>query len=234
MEEPMKIAVSLPLIVVLLGVVDIRPAAASRQAGTVSPLGPSVGSWSDVQRVAAGTELIVIVRNSSGVHRLFLSADASALFVLDLTTMTLSREAARDVRDTAATHAAQLIAGARGEFVNGDVRMGQDGVFVANRKLAGLSEVIRRIDRTDVVEVRLAASRRRSSVLNATATGAAIGAGVGFGLGATVFRCHACVESWAGFLVLAGAGVGAAVGASVATARLARPDREARVIYSAP
>jgi hypothetical protein len=85
-----------------------------------------------------------------------------------------------------------------------------------------------------VVEVRLAASRRRSSVVNATTTGAAIGAGVGFGLSATVFRCHACVESWTGFLVLAGAGIGAAVGASVATARLARPDHEARVIYSAP
>jgi len=45
-----------------------------------------------------------------------------------------------------------------------------------------------------------------------------------------VFGCHgACAEDWTRVLVLAGTGIGAGVGASIAAAR---PNRDQRVIYS--
>jgi len=103
-------------------------------------------------------------------------------------------------------------------------------VFVAGHKIADVSDLFQRLDRADVVEVRLARSRRRSSIAAASATGAAIGAGVGLALSATVFGCHgACAEDWTRVLVLAGTGIGAGVGASIAAAR---PNRDERVIYS--
>jgi len=230
----MRAAVSFLLIVLLLSVAAFSPVPAGPRSGTISTREPS-GSWSDVQRVAAGTELIVIVRGSPAVHRLFLSVDAAALFVLDLTPLALSRETERRVRDIVTAHVTELIGGAQAEFVNADLRVGPEAVFIVNRKLAELPQVIQRIDRADVLELRLAASRRPSSVLKATATGAAIGAGLGLGFDAIVLRCRAaCAESWTSVLVLLGAGVGAAVGASIATARIGRPDHEARVIYSVP
>ena len=223
----MKAAVSCVLIVVLVGLAGATPVAAARQADARSPRESSGGSWSDVQKVPSATEVVVTVHGAADAQRMFLSADASALFVLNLTPLTLSRKTERELRDIVASHAAQLIHGEGGEFVNGDVRIGRAGVFVVDRQIAELSQVIQRIDRPDVVELRAAGAGRRYSMLKATATGAVVGAAAGFAVGGRTFF-------GAGLLALMGVGVGAGVGASVAAARSARPDQQSQVIYSAP
>ena len=199
---------------------------------SAAPQRPAVGSWSDVQKLDPATEVLIAVADSAPLEEVFLLADPSSLFVLDKNvTSTFGREAERTIRDIATTHAVEIVGGG-GQFISNDVRLGPDGVFVSNRKVAELSQVIRRIDRSDVVQLSATGQRRRGAVLKATATGAAIGAGVGLALSATIFRCGAgCAEDWTRVAVTVGTGVGAAVGATVAAGHRGH---ELRLIYSAP
>jgi hypothetical protein len=223
----MRTAISLLLIVTVTGSAD------SALADSVLGLQePTVGTWADVQHVASGTEVFFTDRNNSNAQRVFLGADGLALYLVDPAALRLSRTVERELREIVAADAAQILAGGTVESVNGDVRIGRDGLFVMNRKLGEWSEVVQRVDRGDLQELSSASTRRGLSALETTGAGAAIGAGVGLALSISVFRCGACVESWTRVLVLVGAGAGAAVGGSIAAARSARPNRDHRVIYS--
>jgi len=191
---------------------------------------PSVGRWTDLQKLRPATEVIVTVGGAGGMNHTFVFADPAAIFVLNTATLAQAGEAERDLREIVIANAAVLAVGTQTQFVRGNVRVDATNVFVAGHKIADVSDLVQRLDRADVVEVRLTRSRRRSSIAAASATGAAIGAGVGLALSATVFGCHgACAEDWTRGLVLAGTGIGAGVGASIAAAR---PKRDERVIYS--
>jgi hypothetical protein len=144
----MKIAICLVLIVALAGPGEARQVSLAQQGEQV------LRSWSDMQRVIAGSEVLITARGVDG-PRLFLSADESAILVLNLSIVRLSRKAERELRDLALTYGADLIRREHGEFVNGDISIAKDGLFVMNRKVADVSEVIQRIDRADVTELRL-------------------------------------------------------------------------------
>src|SRR5262245_55298297 len=92
-------------------------------------------AWSNVKRLEPATELVVSVRGVDPEPRVFLFADDSALFVLDTTTVSLPREAQRDIRSIIESHAAELLASERVQFVVGDVRISNDAVFLADRRI---------------------------------------------------------------------------------------------------
>ena len=105
--------------------------------------------------VAPGSEIIVTVRDSpAGRQYVALVDDESEITVLRLTDPGLPH-AVRDVlREMASTHPGYLAAaGRRGWFVYGNVRVAPDGVFVADRKVIDLGEVIEHIARADVVAI---------------------------------------------------------------------------------
>src|SRR5207237_5316108 len=55
-----------------------------------------------------------------------------------------------------------------------NVRLGSEGVFLADQKIADLGQIVERTRRTDVVEIRRASARRHPA-----AWGALVGAGAG-------------------------------------------------------
>jgi len=81
-------------------------------------------------------------------------ADDSVLIVLNLTAPTLPATSARVLRDMAASHPEYVVAAQKaGAFRQENVRVGRDGVFVSDRKVADLNQVVETIARNDVSEI---------------------------------------------------------------------------------
>ena len=100
----------------------------------------------------------MIVKGAPLANRLFVAGDESDLTVLNVDDPPLP-SAARDVlRELASTHSEYLLAARKGrrfEFEK-NVRMGPDGVFVADRKVADLVQVVEQYGRHDITEIKTA------------------------------------------------------------------------------
>ena len=123
-------------------------------------------------------EVVVTVRGSQPGSRYFVVTDEFTLTVLNLTDPTLPAVSTRVLRDMASHHSESFAAiQASGSLVEGNVRVGRDGLFVADRKVAALGQVVETIARNDVTEIR-GPVVARGSVL-----GAVLGGWLGFGVG---------------------------------------------------
>ena len=178
---------------------------------------PSDVGWSRVRKLEPGTEITVTVRGSQAGKRTFVSADESGLTVLDLAHSTLPAAATRVLRDMASNHPGYLTGAETAEFVDRDVRVGPDGVFVADQRVADLAQIVEKTARTDVVEVRSESARRHPAAWGAligAAVGAAVeGASIGGGCGSDGCYGNLLMALFAGIGAGAGAGIGAAIGA---------------------
>jgi hypothetical protein len=162
---------------------------------TVQQVGkPTNSDWACVRRLVPGTEVTVTVRGSQPGTRYVVLADEYGVTVLNLTNPTIP-PAAKSVLPEVASHHPEYFTAAQkgGTFVlDKNVRMGPDGVFVADRKIADLAELAERIVRDDVVQVE-GPTRARGSV-----AGAVIGAGGGFLVGSTAFVVQALRDDCSG------------------------------------
>ncbi len=146
--------------------------------------------WSRVTRLAPGRKIVVEVQDGGAASHVFVRADDFELVVLNLSDPPLDAAVRRILQEVASTHPeyfVQVFAGLR--FVQGDVHVAPDGVFLRDRKVAEVSDVVRRIPRPDVTAVKTPPQRRGSLI------GAAIGAAGGFVLGlrsAMYFRYKQC------------------------------------------
>jgi hypothetical protein len=133
-----------------------------------------------------------------------VAADEFALIVLNLAHPALPPESRRVLRDMASQHPEYFAAVQKsGTFGQDDIRIGRDGLFVANSRIADLEEVVERITRNDVSEIR-GPVIARGSVL-----GAVLGGWLGFAVGA-VPALGGTPEAW---LVLTGSvSIGAYLG----------------------
>jgi hypothetical protein len=139
----------------------IRRAAAtggSTNAGVDAPPAGVPSDWSRVRHLAPGTELSITLETTgvaaAGLRRYFVSADDATLTFLDLSQPNLSVAAARALRDVAARHPGYLDGAANGgTFVLGKLRLATAGVFLADRKVADLQEVVQTRARSEVVEI---------------------------------------------------------------------------------
>jgi hypothetical protein len=77
-------------------------------------------------------------------------ADETSLIVLDLAYPELPSAAVRILRDMATSHPEYFAAVQAPVFVDRDLRVGPSGVFLTDRKVADLGQVVERISRTDV------------------------------------------------------------------------------------
>jgi hypothetical protein len=119
---------------------------------------PADDTWSRVLKLAPGTGIVVTVQASQQAHRYFVSGDDSGLTVLNVEATALP-SAARDVlRDVASTHPAYFLAAQKGAqmLLEKNVRLGPDGVFVADRNVAALVEVVERFSRDAIAEIQTA------------------------------------------------------------------------------
>jgi hypothetical protein len=137
---------------------------------------PSESDWSRVGELAPGAEIAVTIRGSPSGSRYFVRTDQSAITVLNLTGPTLPDTARRALRELASRG---LLAGIQqsGTLQQDKVSVGRDGVFVANRRVADLGQVVTTIARTDVATIR-GPVVARGSVL-----GTVLGGWLGFSIG---------------------------------------------------
>lgn len=176
----MKSAVT---VVIITGVVALLAGCATargpRQVETELPGDADpTWNWSRVGEVVPGTEVVMTVKGSQPGSRVFVSADESALTVLNLTEPALPAVSARVLRDMASHHPGYFAAMQRGgTFAEDKVRVGRDGVFVADRKVAELGRVVETIARNDITEI------TGPVVAPGSVLGAVLGGWIGFAVG---------------------------------------------------
>jgi hypothetical protein len=108
----------------------------------------------------------------------FVSADTAGVTVLTVLLPTVPSAAARVLRNMATQHPEYFSATRKGEtFAQQDVRVGRDGIFVANRKVADLEQVVETISRTLIEEI------RGPVVARGSVPGAILGGWLGFAVG---------------------------------------------------
>jgi hypothetical protein len=188
----------------------------SAQAATSS-------DWSHVRKLEPGTEITVTVRGSQAGRRYFVSASESELTVLRVAD--LPARVTRVLREVASRHPEYLIGASQGGFIDREVRVAPDGVFVADQKVSDLGQIIGRVARPDVIEITAKGLDREKWVKRHPAKmGALIGLGLGFAIAAAKVQdpptCR--LECYQQVVMLGlggiGAGLGALVGASVGAA----------------
>ena len=113
---------------------DFRPSA-GHAPGRVGE--PADGNWSRVLKLGPGTGIVVTVQGSAPADRYFVSGDDSGLTVLNVGATALPSVARDVLRDVASTHPEYFSAAQKGRQIRLEkqVRLGPDGVFVADRNV---------------------------------------------------------------------------------------------------
>ena len=204
---------------------------------------PAESNWSRVRDLAPGTDIVVTVKGSLSAQRYLVAGNESDLSVLNLTDTTLPAAAKKALRDIASHRPESFSAAQKGEMfvVKKNVRMGPDGVFVADEKVADLGQVVEHIARTDVVEISALAkppiwhSVKRHSRIGVLA-GAMIGAVLGISAGGDSQCRSECIPVGAvvGAGALIGLEMGAIVGTIVGTVAGVTNGKALAVVYRAP
>jgi hypothetical protein len=139
--------------------------------------------WSKVRRLEPGTEIIVIVGGAASRMRHAVLSDDSGLTVLNLENPGLTPDARLELLAVASDHPERL-SRAGPNFAGRHVRVGPDGVFVADRRIADPGQIVERIARDDVQQI-VRPVRRRGSKWGAL-IGATAGGWLGFGTALTL------------------------------------------------
>src|SRR5262249_18014510 len=127
-ENPMKSALSILLIVCLsTGCATVH---GPRDIDDVPPSAPTVYDWIRVRQIEPPAEITLTTRLEGGSSRVFIAADDSRVVVLNLASSALTPSSSRVLRAMALQHPEAFLSGA-GSFVQDNVRIGRDGVFVA-------------------------------------------------------------------------------------------------------
>src|SRR5262249_31431147 len=125
-----------------------------------------------------GVSIAVSTTSTPWRARIFVSADASEVTVLNLEVPSWTPAATHALREMANRHPEYfaLMQGSR-SFEQDHVRIGRDGLFVADRKVAEFAEVVETFSRQAVLEIR-GPVVARGSVL-----GTIVGGWLGFSVG---------------------------------------------------
>jgi hypothetical protein len=106
--------------------------------------------WKRAQRFDVGTRVTVTVAGGAPVERYFVLVDSVELVVLNLSMPGLPK---RQLLNMAIDNAAWMAATYRTTYKDNNLRVGPDGVFAKDKKLAELDQVVERIPRESVVSI---------------------------------------------------------------------------------
>ena len=149
-----------------------------RQIDEVPPGGPAISDWTRERELGPAAEITVTTTRSPASPWMLVSVDDSHLTVLNVGNPALSRSSVRILREMAVRYPDAFSATHAGSLVQDDVRVGSDGVFVGNRKVAAFDEIVEAIGRGDVIEI------DGPVVARGSVAGSALGGWLGFALGA--------------------------------------------------
>jgi hypothetical protein len=180
--------------------------------------------WNRVPKLTPGTEITLAIQGAKPGNGYFLSADDSSITMLNLTESTLAANVKRVLRNIASAHPEYLLGTVTGTFTDGTVNVGPDGAVMAGQKVADLRQVVERVERDKIVEIKAKGFDRHSWIKRLPAKfGALIGFGVGFTFGTARFQGPCQLECGynvvgmfgsAGLGTGLGAGLGALIGAA--------------------
>ncbi len=189
--------------------------------------------WSRVRKLEPGTEVIITITGSQPGRRYVLWADESGVSVVNLSSPALPPRAASALRKAASNHPLYFTDALQiGPLaLDRNVRLDSGAVFVDGAKVATLEQVVERITRPQVVEVR--SPSRDYSVKKRVGIGIATGLGVGLLLGRLNEYPGGCDDPGLATEIGAawGLGLGAAAGLLIGSMNAAKHDT---AIYRAP
>jgi len=161
-----------------------------RNIDDAPPGATSLNDWSRVRELEPPAEIVLTTRVAGGSTRVFVTADDSRVVVLNLGSSGLTPRSARALRAIAVQHPDAFSPGATGSFVQDDVRIGRDGVFVADRKVAEFQDIVETIARDDVVAI------DGPVVARGSVAGATLGGWLGFAVGVVPGLGGVGVAAW--------------------------------------
>jgi hypothetical protein len=190
--------------------------------------------WSRGGTLEPGTEIILAVCGSPPGKRYVVSADESRLAVLNVTDPAIPHAVAGVLIDTTWDHPDDFGKAQQGGTfrLNRHVRLAPDGVFLDDRRVVELGQVVEQVERDGVAEVSELGRATRRGVK----WGSLIGTGAGLTIGLLIqipyCRQHSC-DSQGGLITplitMLSAGIGTGLGALIGAGY-----RTQDVIYRAP
>jgi hypothetical protein len=118
--------------------------------GTNVVFGADETMWKRVQRLDPGARVKVAVDGAAPVERYFVQINDSKLIVLNLSAPDLPR---RQLLNMAIDNPAWMAETGKTVYRDNSVRVGPDGVFVKDKKVAELNQVVEWIPREKVTSV---------------------------------------------------------------------------------
>ncbi len=117
----------------------------------VSAFAGDEAMWKRVQRLDPGTRIAVTMDGSAPAERYYVKLDAGDLIVLNLSAPELPK---RQLINMAKDNPDWMANTAKTIYKDNNVRVGPDGIFVKEKKVANLSEVVERIPRARVTALK--------------------------------------------------------------------------------
>ena len=145
---------------------------------------PAADFWRHLQKLSPGTQIDVTISERGSGRRYFLTASDTELTTLNLTDPSLPQAAKSVLLNLAEDNAAFLTAATPpGTLTDDNVRLGPAGIFVGDQKVSELRNVVERLPRDQVVDVRRPGGSplalKRPAEIGLSATGVLTFAAVG-------------------------------------------------------
>jgi len=109
------------------------------------------GMWKRVQRLDPGTRVKIAVGGAAPVERYFVTLSDSEIVVLNLTAPGLPKG---QLISMAVDNPGWMANTAKATYKDNSVRVGPDGVFVKDKKVASLADVVEHLERGKVSDIR--------------------------------------------------------------------------------
>jgi hypothetical protein len=120
--------------------------------------------WSRVRNLESGREITVRLRDAGPFRRTLISADEAGILLSNFADPAVPEPVARELREAASRHPEHFARAARGgALLLGRVRITAGGVFMADRKIADLQQVIQQYTRTEITQISV--RRKKSGAL---------------------------------------------------------------------
>ena len=121
----------------------------ARPPGT-STLQAGATDWKRLQRLDPGARLKLTIGTAAAVERYFVQLQDSELIVLNLTSKNLPR---RQLLRMAADNPGWIANTSKTTYRDNSLRIGPEGLFVRDQKVAELADVVERIPRDQITSI---------------------------------------------------------------------------------